>query len=117
MKRLSLAGLVMAGGTALADVPVVERVSATRGPDGWRFDVTVSHADEGWHHFADSWEIVTPGGDVLATRELLHPHIAEQPFTRSLSGVAVPQGLSRVMVRAHDSVHGRGEAVGCDLPD
>ena len=45
------------------------------------------------------------------TRVLLHPHDHEQPFTRSLPRVAVPEGLRRVAVRAHDSVHEYGGAV------
>ena len=39
-------------------------------PEGsgrWRFDVTVRHADEGWDHYADKWDVVAPDGTVLAT--------------------------------------------------
>tara|TARA_R110002020_G_scaffold59497_3_gene162181 strand:+ start:2074 stop:2451 length:378 start_codon:yes stop_codon:yes gene_type:complete len=89
-------------------------------PDGqgvYRFDVTVRHADEGWDHYADRFEVVAPDGAVLGVRKLLHPHVDEQPFTRSLSGVAVPAGTGRVTVRAHDSVHGGGGAeVAVELP-
>ena len=45
---------------------------------------------------------------MLGTRVLLHPHESEPPFTRSLGGVKVPAGVSRVTLRAHDSVHGYG---------
>lgn len=76
--------------------------------DGYSFEVSVSHADEGWDHYADLWDISTPGGDVLGTRVLLHPHVGEQPFTRSLSGIRIPDSISRVVVRAHDKVHGYG---------
>jgi len=87
----------------------VVAVKVTPEPAGtWRFDVTVRHADEGWSHYADRWEVVAPDGRVLATRVLLHPHETEQPFTRSLSGVAVPAAVHRVTVRAHDKVHGYG---------
>ncbi len=83
----------------------------------WRFDVTVSHADEGWSHYADNWQVLAPDGRVLATRVLLHPHENEQPFTRSLSGVVVPAGVLRVTVRAHDKVHGfGGHEVSVELP-
>jgi hypothetical protein len=78
------------------------------GGNTYQFDVTVFHADEGWEHYADGWEVIAPDGAVLATRRLAHPHVAEQPFTRSLSGVSVPKGTSRVTLRAHDSVHGYG---------
>ncbi len=84
----------------------------------YRFDVTVRHADEGWEHYADAWDVVAPDGAVLATRVLYHPHVGEQPFTRSLSGVAVPGDLGRVSLRAHDKVHGYGGAeFTVDLPE
>ncbi len=101
----AIAGAVQAGE---ADVLAVQAL-----PDGegrWRFNVTVAHADEGWDHYADKWEVLTPDGTVLGTRVLLHPHESEQPFTRSLGGVAVPAGIEQVTVRAHDSVHGLGGA-------
>jgi hypothetical protein len=74
----------------------------------YTFHVTVQHADTGWDHYADRWDVVGPDGVVLATRVLLHPHVEEQPFTRSLSGVRIPPGTETVTVRAHDKVHGWG---------
>ncbi|WP_420348359.1 hypothetical protein [Pelagibius sp.] len=91
-----------------ADVVAVE--AAQEGDGSWRFRVTVAHADEGWDHYADRWEVVAPDGRVLGTRVLLHPHENEQPFTRSLGGVVIPDDIDTVTVRAHDSVHGNGGA-------
>ena len=76
----------------------------------WSFTVTLEHADEGWDHYADAFEIVSPDGEVLATRTLYHPHVNEQPFTRSLDNVTVPYEYDEVIVRAHDSVHEYGGA-------
>jgi len=73
-----------------------------------RFSVSVRHADEGWEHFANRWEILDTGGNVIAVRELAHPHENEQPFTRSLGNVAIPGDITEVVIRAHDSVHGYG---------
>ena len=70
--------------------------------------VTVRHADGGWQHYADRWEVRTPDGEVLATRVLQHPHVDEQPFTRTLPGVQIPESLHEVVVRARDSEHGWG---------
>ena len=79
------------------------------GGDGtWRISATVRHADEGRGHYADAWQALAPDGRVLATRELHHPHVDEQPFTRSLRGVRIPPGVSAVPIRARDSVHGHG---------
>ena len=91
-----------------ADVIAVEAVQ--EGDNTWRFSVTVRHADEGWDHYADRWQVVAPDGTVLGTRVLLHPHENEQPFTRSLGGVVIPEDVREVVVRAHDSVHGDGGA-------
>ncbi|MEM6588493.1 MAG: hypothetical protein AAF641_08610 [Pseudomonadota bacterium] len=72
----------------------------------WNFHVTVEHGDTGWDHYADGWEVQDADGNRLAYRKLLHPHVNEQPFTRSLSGVAVPDGTEAVFVRAHCSESG-----------
>ncbi|PLY12269.1 MAG: hypothetical protein C0631_17200 [Sedimenticola sp.] len=70
------------------------------------FSVTVKHDDQGWQHYANKWEILTTEGDILGVRELAHPHENEQPFTRSLGNVAIPEGVVEVIIRAHDLVHG-----------
>lgn len=102
---------LMASGTVLAgEADVVGVVATPEAAGTWRFDVTVLHEDQGWEHYADAWDVMTPDGAVLGTRTLLHPHDTEQPFTRSLSGVAIPENVDTVVVRAHDSVHGYGGA-------
>lgn len=83
-------------------------VKARMSGSSWTFDVTVLHDDEGWNHYADKWDIVAPDGTVLGTRVLAHPHENEQPFTRSLSGVSIPDSVSNVIIRAHDSIHEYG---------
>lgn len=98
-----------------ADVVAAEAIS--EGGGLWRFRVTVRHADTGWDHYADKWDVLAPDGTLLGTRTLLHPHVDEQPFTRSLSGVRVPADVRQVRLRAHDSVHGYGgEELTIDLP-
>jgi len=72
----------------------------------WNVDVTLQHADSGWEHYADAWRIVTVKGNVLGLRTLVHPHVNEQPFTRSLGSVKLPAGMNRVYIEAHDKVHG-----------
>ena len=100
------------------DYAQVVKVRATQQENGlWRFDVTLRHNDEGWDHYADAWLVVRPSdGKVLGERVLAHPHDHEQPFTRSLSGIAIPQGLTVVTVRAKCNVHGfGGREVSVDL--
>lgn len=92
------------------DYAQVRDVVATEQRDGvWRFDVTVVHNDTGWDHYADAWQVLdNRTGDLLGERTLLHPHVNEMPFTRSLSGVAIPNDVTEVRVRARCNVHGYG---------
>lgn len=95
--------------TAFAgDVDVVKAV-ADCSDRTCRFDVTLAHADTGWDHYADQWRVLDPDGNVLGVRTLAHPHVDEQPFTRSLGGVEIPEGVSHVIIDARDSVHGVSE--------
>lgn len=93
-----------------ADPAVIEGANATHSDTTWRFDVTLSHGDTGWDDYADGWRVVTEDGTVLGTRELLHPHVNEQPFTRSLSRVEIPEGTERVFIEARTSVGGWSES-------
>ncbi len=102
---LSLALLGLAAPLYAGD-PVIERAEASRSGMGWRFDVTLRHPDTGWDHYADGWEVLTPDGQRIGIRKLHHPHVTEQPFTRSLSNVMVPDGLRQVQIRARCSVDG-----------
>lgn len=72
--------------------------------DGASVSVTLIHPDTGWDHYADGWRIETEDGTVLGTRELLHPHVEEQPFTRSLAGIVLPAGP--LFIRARCLVDG-----------
>ncbi|MEP4767959.1 MAG: hypothetical protein ABJY83_08630 [Roseibium sp.] len=87
------------------DVEILD-VKASSSGSTWSFSVTLKHADEGWDHYADHWAVYSPDGSLLGERVLAHPHVDEQPFTRSLSGVVIPDGVKEVVIKARDSVHG-----------
>ncbi len=93
--------LFMAALPAWADPAVVENITYSDG----RFDVTLSHGDTGWEDYADGWRVELADGTVLGTRVLAHPHVNEQPFTRS-DRIAVPDGVSEVFVRASTNTEG-----------
>ena len=96
---------------------VVDVVLTLEGPGTYRFDVTVRSTDTGWDQYADLWEIRTPEGTILGQRVLTHPHVDEQPFTRSQSGIEVPTDVGLVTVIARDSVGGFcGEPLEIDIP-
>lgn len=109
---LAMLGLAsLAGGAARAgEADVVAATAECDARRACRFSVTVRHADTGWEHYADAWEVLSEAGEVLATRVLRHPHVNEQPFTRQLAGVKIPAGVERVRIRARDSVHADGGA-------
>ena len=120
MKLFLLILALIAPVAAAADMPEIVDVRAMPQPGGsggWRFDVTLRHADTGWEHYADAWSVIGPDGAVLGKRVLAHPHVNEQPFTRSLTGVAIPEGVTSVRLRPHDSVHGDGPDFALELPD
>ena len=103
-----------AAGAGCADVVAAE--IAVQG-NGFEVSATVSSADTGWDKYADTWVVRTPGGEILGTRRLTHPHVDEQPFTRTLGGVQIPEGIDRVEIAAGDSVVGFcGDAVVIAVP-
>ncbi|MAW85738.1 MAG: hypothetical protein CMJ42_04315 [Phyllobacteriaceae bacterium] len=110
MRQLSLAILLsLLALPALAGEADVVDARYSQSSDGsYTFHVTIRHGDEGWDHYADRWQVLGPDGAVLGERVLAHPHVDEQPFTRSQSGIVIPDDLEEVTVRAHDSVHGWG---------
>jgi hypothetical protein len=105
---VSILLFIFAGLAHAGEADVIKVVIKPTDDNTYRFDVTLRHKDEGWNHYADKWDVVAPDGTVLGTRVLYHPHVDEQPFTRSLTGVKIPPGIERVTVRAHDSVHKYG---------
>ena len=91
------------------DVKIIDAVARQLG-DSYTFSVTLEHNDEGWKHYANLWEVWTVDGKtLLGKRVLAHPHVNEQPFTRALGGVKVPEGTSRVIIRAYDLIHGESK--------
>lgn len=95
--------------TGEADVLKAKLLPAADG--FWRVQATIRHADQGWDHYADGFQVLTDDGVLLAERELLHPHVNEQPFTRSTDAFALPADVNVLIVRAHDSVHDHGGQV------
>ena len=116
---LILLFLAFWGPSAIAGEADVVNVKVSKsGKNTYNFTVTVFHKDTGWKHYANKWEIIDEKGTLLGTRTLHHPHVEEQPFTRSLSGVEIPDNLTTVTVRAYDSVHEYGgKVVSIELPN
>ena len=105
MRAIWIVPFLMASSLA-ADPATVEAITAQQTGEGWRFDVTIRHADTGWDDYADGWRVLDMEGNILGTRILHHPHVNEQPFTRSLTGVTIPAGITEVQIETKDSVGG-----------
>ena len=84
----------------------IRYVELQRTSGDWTANVTLEHGDTGWKHYADAWRVVDSKGNELGKRTLWHPHVDEQPFTRSLSGIKIPAKTKMVYIEAHDKVHG-----------
>lgn len=114
MKKLALTALLVIILVTSVDADEVKIVAAELKKSGthtWVVHVTLAHADTGWDHYADNWQVVDEDGIVLGERVLYHPHVNEQPFTRSLSGVKIPAGTTTVFIKAHDKKHGWSETM------
>lgn len=68
----------------------------------YTFAVTVSSPDTGCDRYADWWEVITPEGELIYRRVLLHSHVDEQPFERT-GGIVAISPEQEVIVRVHMS--------------
>lgn len=89
----------------LREANVTDVAVRTEG-DGYVFDVTLHHDDDGEPGYADWWQIETLAGDRIGRRDLAHPH-GTRPFTRSNFDPYVTDAAC-VVVRGHDQTHGYG---------
>ena len=81
------------------------------GPNLFDFDVTISSTYDIPQRYADGFRGDAPGNEVLGERKLLHDHQNEQPFTRDLYAVMIPQEVKTVQVQARDQKFGYGGRV------
>ncbi len=95
------------GGAEFPDVTAVEI-----GQDDQTFtvDVTMSSPYDSPKRYADGWRVLDEQGDVLGEMELGHDHADEQPFTRTQTGLAIPEDVTTVTVEGRDSENGYGGA-------
>jgi hypothetical protein len=97
-----LASPILAGTADVIDVEV-----RYKGGNSFQVITTLEHADTGWKHYANGWEILDESGKTLGLRVLHHPHVNEQPFSRSHT-LDIPAAVKTITIRGIDSVHGIG---------
>lgn len=90
------------GSAAFASDIDIVKVVLTKQSGTWRADVTIKHNDTGWKHYVDAWRLVDEKGNEISKRTLYHPHVNEQPFTRSLNSFHIPKDKKILYVEAHD---------------
>lgn len=95
--------------TMNADHPDV--LAAMLEPDGtgsWSLDVTLSSQYDSPERYADGWRVLDADGTVLGEHTLTHDHADEQPFTRTQSGLEIPDGVDVITVQGKDTENGYG---------
>ncbi len=104
--------------SSTSEFPDILAAQATQADDGsWRFDVTVSSPYDTPERYADAWRVVGPDGSEYGIRVLTHDHASEQPFTRSQSGIEIPEDVASVTIEGRDLVNGwGGGTLELDLP-
>ncbi len=89
--------------------PNVVSATLTRtGENTYRVSVALSSPYDTPDRYADAWRVLDPHCAELGTRILTHDHQFEQPFTRSLSNVVIPDGVTEVTIQGRDQISGWG---------
>ena len=110
------------GGSSTSDVApmfpdVVDATLTAQGDGTFSLDVTMSSPYDSPERYADGWRVLAPDGTELGTHTLTHDHASEQPFTRTQSGLEIPEGVDTVTVEGRDQVSGYGgETREVDVP-
>ncbi|MEM7284782.1 MAG: hypothetical protein AAF480_00385 [Actinomycetota bacterium] len=91
--------------------PDVLAAEASLDGDGtWTFRATLSSPYDSPERYADAWRVLDEEGNELGVRILAHDHANEQPFTRSLDNVEIPDDITVVTVEGRDQISGWGGA-------
>ena len=93
------------GGASHPDVTAVE---IREDGQTYTLEVTMSSPYDSPERYADGWRVLDEEGDVLGEMELTHDHASEQPFTRSQTGLEIPEDVTTVTVEGRDSANGYG---------
>ena len=90
--------------------PDVLAAEVTESDGSYTIAATISSPYDSEDRYADAFRVVGPDGAELWVRELTHPHADEQPFTRTLAGIEIPEGITEVTVEGRDLRNGWGGA-------
>jgi hypothetical protein len=89
--------------------PDVTKVEVEVGDGSYTFNVTMTSPYDTAKRYADGIRVRSVDGTTVYGQTTLgHDHASEQPFTRSVSSVEIPDGVDEVVVEGHDQVSGWG---------
>ena len=92
-----------------SEAKIVKASAELTSAQKFNITVTLEHADKGWDHYANAWRVYSTEGELIGERVLHHPHVNEQPFTRTLLGLSVPSGIKEVIIVAVCSATGESK--------
>lgn len=98
---------VMAAQVSAGMADVIDIDVRYNGGNNFLITTTLAHADTGWQHYANEWQVLDESGKIIGRRILHHPHVNEQPFSRS-HALDIPITVNAITIRGVDSVHGSG---------
>lgn len=83
-------------------------LESSGGGEEYALSVTISSPYDSPRRYADGWRVMDGEGEVLGRHELMHDHANEQPFTRTQTGLEIPEEVEEITVEARDSQNGYG---------
>lgn len=97
--------------------PSVASVEARETAGSWTLSVTMTSPYDSPERYADAFRVIGDDGVIYGVRELTHDHATEQPFTRTIGGLQIPESVSEITVQGRDLVYGwGGRSVTIELP-
>jgi hypothetical protein len=106
MTILSVSVYAEANKTVDQKFPDIVNIDVRKTGNAYSFAVTISSPYDTPERYADGFRVLDAQGQELGLRVLWHDHASEQPFTRSLTGVDIPNGTTVVFVEARDKTYG-----------
>ena len=88
--------------------PDVIDATAVQEGSTWTFAATLSSPYDTPERYADAWRVVGADGTIYGERILTHDHASEHPFTRSQSGIEIPDDVTTVTIEGRDQEFGYG---------